>query len=76
MAPQNGVQRRDRKHFISLASEMMRRVLVDQACAHLREKRGGGSANLSLSEAGDLDNGRDIQVLDLYFAMGRLAEID
>ncbi len=76
LAPQKSAHWRDRTHFLSLASEMMRRVLVDQARARMREKRGGGAANVSLAEASELGNGRDIEVLHLDLAMGRLAEID
>jgi RNA polymerase sigma factor (TIGR02999 family) len=65
-----------RVHFISMASEMMRRVLVDYAREHLREKRGGGIEKLSLSEAAELVGGRDVELLDLDRALGRLAEID
>lgn len=32
-----------RRHFFSAAAEAMRRILVDQARARLRQKRGGGS---------------------------------
>src|ERR1022692_1765839 len=63
-----------RVHFISMASEMMRRVLVDYAREHLREKRGGGLEKLSLSEAAELVGGRDVELLDLDRALGRLAE--
>jgi RNA polymerase sigma factor (TIGR02999 family) len=59
-----------------MASEMMRRVLVDYAREHLREKRGGGLEKLSLSEAAELVGGRDVELLDLDRALGRLAEID
>jgi len=65
-----------RVHFISMASEMMRRVLVDYAREHLREKRGGGLEKLSLSEAAELVGGRSVELLDLDRALGRLAEID
>lgn len=65
-----------RVHFISMASQMMRRVLVDYAREHLREKRGGGLENLSLSEAAELVGGRSVELLDLDRALGRLAEVD
>jgi RNA polymerase sigma factor (sigma-70 family) len=42
----------NRAHFFAIASNLMRRVLVDQARARLAEKRGGGRANLSLDAVG------------------------
>lgn len=41
---------RDRDHFFSLASRLMRRVLVDFARQRRAEKRGGGVSALSLDE--------------------------
>ena len=41
----------DRAHFLALASEVMRRLLVDRARARLAAKRGGGIAPLELDEA-------------------------
>ncbi len=42
----------NRSHFFAIASNLMRRVLVDQARVRLAKKRGGGKANLSLDAAG------------------------
>lgn len=39
-----------RSHFMAMAAITMRRVLVDHARAHLREKRGGGARVVTLSE--------------------------
>ena len=66
----------DRVQFIAQASIMMRRVLVDHARAHLRDKRGGGLQKLSLSEAAELREGRTVEVLDLDCALGELAKVD
>jgi RNA polymerase sigma factor (TIGR02999 family) len=76
LAGQSGGQWQDRRHFIAVASEMMRRVLVDHARARQRIKRGSGMANVSLSEAMELVDGRDVEVLDLDRALNRLAEVD
>src|SRR6516164_7042234 len=45
------VQWQNRAHFFGIAAQMMRRILVDYARAQQREKRGGGTAQVSLSEA-------------------------
>jgi RNA polymerase sigma factor (TIGR02999 family) len=38
----------DRAHFLALASEIMRNLLVDRARSHLSAKRGGGRRRLDL----------------------------
>jgi RNA polymerase sigma factor (TIGR02999 family) len=40
----------DRAHFLALASEIMRNLLVDRARSHLSAKRGGGMRPLDLGE--------------------------
>jgi RNA polymerase sigma factor (TIGR02999 family) len=76
LAGQSGGQWHDRLHFIRVASETMRRVLVDHARSRLRNKRGGGVAHVSLSEAMELVDGREVEVLDLDRALNRLAQAD
>lgn len=41
----------DRAHFLALASEVMRNLLIDRARARHAAKRGGGTAPLQLDEA-------------------------
>ncbi|MFN2564451.1 MAG: ECF-type sigma factor [Gemmatimonadaceae bacterium] len=41
----------DRAHFLALASEVMRNLLVDRARARMAAKRGGGKTALELDEA-------------------------
>src|SRR5262245_6949935 len=41
----------NRAHFIAVASQMMRRILVDYARARGYAKRGGGARRVSLDEA-------------------------
>jgi len=47
---QQGVDWQSRAHFFGLASNLMRRILVDHARARLASKRGGGAALVSLDE--------------------------
>lgn len=47
---QQSVDWQSRAHFFALASNLMRRILVDHARARLAEKRGGGAAVVSLDE--------------------------
>jgi RNA polymerase sigma factor (sigma-70 family) len=47
---QQSVDWQSRAHFFALASNLMRRILVDHARARLASKRGGGAAAVSLDE--------------------------
>ncbi len=56
----------DRKHFVALASCVMRRVLVDAARRRRALRRGGGAFVVSLDRAtiGTQDSGFDLLVVD------------
>jgi RNA polymerase sigma factor (TIGR02999 family) len=45
------VQWQNRAHFFAVSAQLMRRILVDLARAHHRDKRGGNVARVSLDEA-------------------------
>lgn len=47
---QQSVDWQNRAHFLALASNLMRRILVDHARARLASKRGGGAVAVSLDE--------------------------
>jgi RNA polymerase sigma factor (TIGR02999 family) len=64
----------DRNHFYALATQMMRRLLVDHARARARQKRGGGQLHVQL-ELVDLDTpAPTVDLLTLDDALSRLAE--
>jgi RNA polymerase sigma factor (TIGR02999 family) len=66
----------DRKHFFALASQTMRRVLVDHGRSRNAEKRGGGAEILSLDETNPAE-GHDItDILILDEALSRLEKVD
>jgi RNA polymerase sigma factor (TIGR02999 family) len=77
---------RNRAQFFAVAAEIMRRVLVDRARAHLAAKRSGRwprvTLDPSVAMAGALDaslatpDALDVDVLDLDAALTRLAAID
>ncbi|MGH7567611.1 MAG: sigma-70 family RNA polymerase sigma factor [Gemmatimonadales bacterium] len=48
------VEWRDRAHFYAMAARLMRRILIDNARAKKREKRGGGAVHVPLAEALDV----------------------
>ena len=66
----------DRVHFFAVASRVMRRLLVDQARARSRLKRGGDFERVTLNEAELGALGKDPELLDLDAALSRLAEED
>jgi RNA polymerase sigma-70 factor (ECF subfamily) len=66
----------NRAHFFALASEMMRRILVDHARRRKMGKRSGGWARVTL-EAGIAQHGPpDVDLLDLDAALSELASFD
>jgi RNA polymerase sigma-70 factor (ECF subfamily) len=64
---------KNREHFIGVAAQVMRRVLVDHARAHNAEIRGGRLKRVDLDEGLVLSSARADEVLLLDEALGRLA---
>ncbi|MEP6903710.1 MAG: sigma-70 family RNA polymerase sigma factor [Actinomycetota bacterium] len=74
---QRDVDWESRTHFFAVASNMMRRILVDHARAKHREKRGGAGENLPLEEAMMVvSDEKTIDLIALDEALNRLAEFD
>src|SRR5436305_5134756 len=46
----NRIEWQNRSHFLAVAAQAMRRILIDYAVARRREKRGGGRGVASLDE--------------------------
>jgi RNA polymerase sigma-70 factor (ECF subfamily) len=68
---------RNRHHYLALAAQAMRRVLVDHAVARRAQKRGGGQPVESLEQDPLLMvAGREGELLDLDDALRRLAALD
>ena len=55
---------------------MMRRVLLDHAKSHHREKRGGGAVRVTLDEPAMLSKDSDREIIALENALKRLEGID
>jgi RNA polymerase sigma factor (TIGR02999 family) len=66
----------NRSQFFGLASQMMRRILVDRARAHKMAKRSGQWARVTLDGAVLAAKPRNVDVLDLDAALTRLAGFD
>jgi RNA polymerase sigma factor (TIGR02999 family) len=66
----------NRAQFFALASQMMRRILVDRARARKMAKRSGRWARVTLHEAMAAGRPADLDVLDLDVALTQLAAFD
>jgi len=73
---QQSVHWQNRAQFYSIASRLMRRILVDHARAHNRRKRGGGALQVSLDEAAVVSQERAAELIALDEALSSLAAID
>lgn len=74
-ARMQGLNWRSRAHFLAVASNAMRRVLVDYARAKRSDKRGGGqTVQLQSVDPGTGDTA--IEVLEIHLLLEQLAEQD
>jgi RNA polymerase sigma factor (TIGR02999 family) len=67
---------RNRAQFLAIASEMMRRILVDRARARKMAKRSGGLTRVTLVEDAARREPREVDVLDLDTALDELSSLD
>jgi len=72
----NRVEWRNRTHFLALAAQMMRRILVEFARNKHRQKRGGGAMRVSLDDVGELPEPKDRDLVALSDALSGLATVD
>ncbi len=73
---QRDVRWQNRAHFFGVASQMIRRILVDHARAHQTAKRGGGAYTLALDDALGAEQKRDLDLVALDDALNGLANLD
>jgi RNA polymerase sigma factor (TIGR02999 family) len=71
---QGDINWENREHFIGVAAQVMRRVLVDYARQHNAQIRGGGLKRVDLEEWLAISPERIDEVVSLDEALGRLAE--
>lgn len=76
LVKQNAVNWQGRSHFFGIAAQLMRRILIDHARGHLREKRGGAKEVLPLNEALVFSPERSEELVKLDEALERLSKID
>jgi RNA polymerase sigma factor (TIGR02999 family) len=65
-----------RAQFFGIAAQLMRRILIDHARRHLREKRGGTQVVLPLDEAFAFSPEHSEDLLKLDEALDRLSKLD
>jgi len=66
----------NRAHFVGVAAELMRRILVDHARRHGAEMRGGPDHKLPLEAALDVPEPKAVDLIALDDALSSLAAID
>lgn len=79
LVDQRRVTWKNRALFYGVASQLMRRILVDYARARLADNRGGGQAMVTLTDSGLPDSADDVSPLDviaLHDALESLAVLD
>ena len=66
----------NRAHFLAVAAQAMRRILVDHARGKRRKKRGGDLERTGLDQIAAPGGGPDLDLLALDDALGKLAETE
>jgi RNA polymerase sigma factor (TIGR02999 family) len=73
---QKNVRWQNRAHFFALASQFMRRILLDHARAQQRAKRGGGLVQVNLDDVAVISPEKCDDLIALDEALNRLAQVD
>lgn len=79
LAEQHAVKWRNRAHFFAVASEMMRRILVNYALERKAKKRNEGRTCTALDAAENLAGsqaGNEVDLISLDDALSELADFD
>ncbi len=76
LVEQRSVDWQGRAHFFGIAAQMMRRILIDHARGHLREKRGAGEKAVPLDEALVFAPEKSWELVKIDQSLERLAKLD
>jgi len=76
LVEQRSVDWQSRAHFFGVAAQLMRRILIDHARGHTRQKRGGEQRKVSLDEAFVFSEKQADELIAVDDSLNRLAEID
>jgi RNA polymerase sigma factor (TIGR02999 family) len=66
----------DRAHFLALAGQIMRNLLIDHARARVTAKRGGGAVAVELEETSFMTDSDLDAIVELHGALERLAVLN
>ena len=72
LGEQRSADWQSRAHFLRIAAQFMRRILIDHARGHLRDKRGGGQEAVPLDEAFVFSPAQSYEWLKLDESLHRL----
>jgi RNA polymerase sigma-70 factor, ECF subfamily len=73
---QRSVDWQGRAHFFGVAAQLMRRILIDHARGHLRQKRGGEHQKVLLDEALVFSEQQSAEILAVDESLKRLEKVD
>ena len=76
LVEQRSVNWQSRAHFFGVAAQLMRRILIDHARGHTRQKRGGDDQKVSLDEAFIFSERQADELLAVDDSLNQLAKID
>jgi RNA polymerase sigma factor (TIGR02999 family) len=76
LAKQDQPDYSDRAHFMGVAAQVMRQILIDHARTRGAEKRGGGTPNISLESAADQPAATAPTLIAIDDALEQLARKD
>jgi RNA polymerase sigma factor (TIGR02999 family) len=76
LVDQRAARWQNRAHFLAVAAQAMRRILVDHARRQGRAKRGGDRERVPVEDAALASEPRAVDLLALDEALGRLAALD
>jgi RNA polymerase sigma factor (TIGR02999 family) len=76
LADHKDVRWHSREHFLAVAAQVMRHILVDYARGRLRTKRGSGLPDLPLEDAAVMSGSRAEEVIAVNRALDGLAAVD
>ena len=76
LVDQKQVHWQNRAHFLAIAAQLMRRILVDHARSHGRQKRGGEAQRMSLDATAIVSKESVVDLVAIDEALTKLAEFD
>jgi RNA polymerase sigma factor (TIGR02999 family) len=76
LVDQTRVSWRSQAHFLAIAAQAMRRILVDHARRHAATKRGGNRRRIALDDNLISEPNRDEDVLEVDAALAKLTKLD